>query len=127
MPADSSASLRVKGLREFNKACKQAAVDAADQKELMHELGMIVVRAADPPVVTGALNNSIKAGRGKTKAVVRAGGARVPYAPVIHYGWPGHNIEANPFLNDALTRKTSEIVETLNQGIGTVLRKNRLK
>lgn len=30
-----------------------------------------------------------------------AGRASVPYAGPIHYGWPAHGIEANPFVTDA--------------------------
>ncbi len=127
MAANAEGAVRVEGLRELNRALGKAGADAADQKELMHELGMIVVHAAQPPVLDGTLEATIRAGRGKTKAVVRAGGARAPYAAVQHYGWPAHNIEPKPFLLDALTSKTDEIVDTMDKGVGEILKKNGLK
>lgn len=125
--ANKSGSVRIEGLRELNKAFRQAAVDAQDQKSLMHDIGMIVVNAASPPMLSGALAGTIKAGKGKTKAVVRAGGARAPYAPVIHYGWPGHNIEPQPFLLSALESRQKEVVDRLQEGIGDLLHKANLK
>lgn len=96
-------------------------------KELMHDLGMIVVKAANPPSRSGRLRETLRAGRGKTKAVVRAGGARAPYAGVIHYGWPAHNIGRQPFLLDALNAERGDILQTLEQGLEEILKKNDLK
>jgi hypothetical protein len=31
------------------------------------------------------------------------------YAPVIHNGWPGHNISANPFLTRGLENSRAEV------------------
>ena len=93
----------------------------------MHSLGQIVVRAANVPAESGVLSTTVRAGRGKTKAVVRAGGAKAPYAGVVHYGWPAHNIAPNPFLLNALDSSTTEIVDALSDGIGDVLRKANLK
>lgn len=124
---DTQGAVRVDGLRELNRALNKAQVDAQDQKDLMHELGMIVVRAANVPTLTGALEGSLRAGKGKTKAVVRAGGARVPYAGVQHYGWPKRNIEPRPFLLAALESRTTEIVNTMEKGVGEILAKANLK
>lgn len=123
---NAEGAVRVDGLRELNRALSKAQADAGDQKELMHELGMLVVRGAQPPVLNGVLETTIRAGRGKTKAVVRAGGARAPYAGVQHYGWPAHNIEPQPFLLNSLTSHTAEIVERLDKGMGEILKKNGL-
>jgi hypothetical protein len=116
----------VSGIAKVNSALRKAGYDSTDMKQLMHEIGMIVVRAAQPPVLTGRLQSSIRAGRGKTKAVVRAGGARVPYAPVIHYGWADRNIEPQPYLLQALNRKQSDVFRTLEDGIEDILRKHDL-
>lgn len=56
------------------------------------------------PVLSGRLKANIRAGQAKTKATVSAGGARLPYAGVINYGWPAHGIEPTHFLNDALEK-----------------------
>ena len=73
-----------------------------------------------------ALAGSIRAGRGKTKSVIRAGKARVPYAGVTHYGWPARNIAPHPFLTDALQQEASEIYDQLDRGLMAILAKNGL-
>jgi phage gpG-like protein len=95
-------------------------------KQLMYDIGMLVVRASLPPVLTGRLRDSIRAGRGKTKAVVRAGGARIPYAPIIHYGYPARNIQPRPFLLEALQKERGDVFDKLEDGIDDILRKNNL-
>lgn len=127
MPADISASVKVEGLAKLNRSMKQAGVEAQDQKDLMFKLGNIVASKANAPAKTGALANTVRAGKGKTKAVVRAGGARTPYAGVIHYGWPARGIAPNPFLLNALSQSSTELVEGIDDGIANILRKNGLK
>lgn len=119
--------VRVDGLSKTFRAMSKAGADSQDMKVLMHELGMIVVKATNPPVVSGRLAGTIRAGRGKTKAVVRAGGARAPYGPVIHYGWPARGITPQPFLLNALQRKRGDVLSALDDGIEDLLRKNNLK
>ena len=119
-------SIRTQGLAKTAKALEKAGADSTDMKQLMYDIGMIVVRASQPPVLTGRLAASLRAGRGKTKAVVRAGGARVPYAPVIHYGWSTRNIEPQPFLLEALQNKRGDVFRAIDNGIEDILRKNNL-
>ncbi|MST49496.1 hypothetical protein [Mobiluncus porci] len=88
---------------------------------LMHDIGMIAVNAARPPVKTGRLEASMRAGRGKTKAVVRAGRAKVPYAPMIHYGWPKRGIKARPYLTEAIRAQEPAIIARLEQGIHEIV------
>lgn len=122
----SNSRVVVRGLARTNRALTQAGADSTDMKQLMFDIGMIVVRAAQPPVLTGRTQASIRAGRGKTKAVVRSGGARVPYAGVVHYGWPARNIEPQPYLLNALQEKRGDVFEKLENGIDDILRKNDL-
>lgn len=122
-----TARVRVKGLSKTVRALERAGADSTDMRELMHELGMIVVREADAPVLTGRLASTIRAGRGKTKAVVRAGGARAPYAGVRHYGWPARNITGDPFLTAALQARRSDVLDALDQGLDEILRRADLK
>lgn len=124
--ANGPVRIRVTGLRKTMRDLERAGADATDMKELIHDLGQIVVNAATVPSMTGNLAGTVRAGRGKTKAVVRAGGARAPYAGVIHYGWPAHNIAPQPYLVDALQRERGAVVEALNEGIEDILRKNDL-
>ena len=53
------------------------------------------------PKKTGALAASIKANKSKSRAVIRAGGARVPYAGAINYGWRKRNIGPAHFMQKA--------------------------
>ena len=95
----------------------------------MHSLGLIVVAAARPaaPTLSGALAGTIRAGRGKTKAVIRAGRAGVPYAGVQHYGWPARGISAKPFLSGAVQSTRAQTFAALDEGIGDLLKKQKLK
>ena len=47
------------------------------------------------PMVTGRLRASVQAVESTGRVSVGSG---LVYAPVIHNGWPGHGISANPFL-----------------------------
>lgn len=118
--------MRVEGLSKTLRAMAKAGADAESMQDLMHTLGMIVVSAANPPVTSGALAATLRAGRGKTKAVVRAGGARAPYAGVIHYGWPARNISPRPFLTEALAATRSQVLNALDGGLADLLAKNNL-
>lgn len=124
---DGDQIVRIEGLRKTLAALSKAGADAEQMRDLMHTIGNIVVKAAVPPVLTGRLASTIRAGRGKTKAVVRAGGARAKYAGVIHYGWPARGIPANPFLRRALAATRNDQLQTLNQGIDQLLKDNDLK
>ncbi len=121
--------VNVKGLNRALRALEKAGADSADMKDLMHSIGNTVGNAAKPlaPYKSGRLRNSIRAGRGKTKAVIRAGGARLPYAGVQHYGWPAHGIEGKHYLTEGLARSRNKALSQLNEGIEDILKKNDLK
>lgn len=119
-------SFRVKGLRKTVRALEKAGADATDMRNLMHEIGMVVVRDVNAPVLTGTLDSTIRAGRGKTKAVVRAGGRKAPYAGVQEYGNPYTDLPAQRYLNDALDSNRTEVFDTLDDGIRDILHKNDL-
>lgn len=118
--------IRVTGLSRTIRALSKAGADAGDMKDLMHSVGNMVISRAAPPVRSGTLAGSMRAGRGKTKAVVRAGGAAVPYAGVIHYGWPARRIVAQPFYITALQSSQGKALTMLEQGLAEILRKNDL-
>lgn len=58
---------------------------------------------AAAPKRSGALARSIRgtAGRAKKRSSARIS-SNLIYAKVIHYGWPGHNIEPNPFIKQTI-------------------------
>lgn len=116
-------TLKTEGLAKASRALARAGDYAEDQRDLMHAIGQVVVDEAKTlaPVRSGALRDAIRAGRGKTKAVVRAGFRRVPYAPVIHYGWADHNIEPQPYMLQALANKRAEAFRMYQDGMRALL------
>lgn len=115
-----------KGLAELSKALRGSAEGAADMRELMHEVGNIVVRDIKPPRLSGKLATTARAGRGKTKAVIRVGGPKAPYAPVVHYGNHYRGISRDMFVVQALERKQGEAVRAIDNGVAELLAKHRL-
>lgn len=92
---------RVRGGRELRRSMKEAEIEMSHLKAAHSEAGAYVANEAKTavPVRTGLLQSSIRASGTQTSAVIRAGRKRIPYAGVIHYGWPAHNIEAQPFIS----------------------------
>ena len=123
--AGEGVTMRIQGADRAMRALARAGAETQDMKDLMHSLGSLVVKTAKPltPHRTGRLAGSIRAGRGKTKAVVTAGRKSIPYAGVQHYGWPAHHIKAMMFLVKALEAKNEDIVRTLVKGIGEICTK----
>jgi hypothetical protein len=67
---------------------------------------------ANAPKLTGQLAGSVRAkDLGKGAAQVSS---ELIYAPVINYGWPAHNIAAQPFLTEALA-DSAQLVEAHSQ------------
>lgn len=56
------------------------------------------------PVRSGRLASTLRGSATPRTGTVRAGSKRVPYAGVIHFGWPRRNISPQPFLTDALAQ-----------------------
>lgn len=119
-------TVRVEGLNRVLRKLNQAGTDAQNMRDLMHSLGGIIINRARVPIRTGRLAESLRAGRGKTKAVVRAGRASVPYAGVIHYGGY-NNITPNPYLVGAVQESRGQVFAALEAGIDDLLKKNNLK
>lgn len=125
---DRGVSVKIEGLNRILRKLSAAGADAENMRALMHSLGGMVIDSATPPVRSGALAGSLRAGKGKTKAVVRAGyNARIPYAGRVHYGDPAPGITGQPFLTDALQRSRSAVFTALERGIDDLLRDNDLK
>ena len=108
------AGVEVRGARELRRALKSLP------KAYRKELATIHKKAVKPVVETartiaprrsGALAGSIRALGSQTSGRVAVGKKSVPYAGVIHYGWPAHNIGAQPFLIEALERRQNKVLE----------------
>lgn len=104
-------TVEVRGGRELRSTLRKAGSDLGELKAAHAAAAALVTAAAvgrAPRGPTGRLAGSIRPGATKTAALVRAGGARVPYANAIHWGTgprPGrrgpHNIASNPFITEA--------------------------
>lgn len=113
--------LEVRGARELRASLRRAGRDTTELKAVHAQVGRIVVAAATAPRRTGRLQASVRAGTAASSATVRAGGARVPYAGPIHWGWPARGIAARPFLTDAAQRTEPTWTEVYEREIDRIL------
>ncbi len=120
--------VRVEGLRETVRRLERLGVDVGDLKDAFGAISREVVTEATAlvPVDSGALKGAIRAARTKNKAVVRAGSARVPYAGVINYGWPGRGIAPTSFLTDPANADPEGKVAHLEANLEALIRKHDL-
>lgn len=126
--ADRAGGIKVTGAKELRKAIKRA-----EDHDLADELGKAYRSASSivsnrsriqAPFQSGDLRSSIRPLGGKTSAIVAAGrGKTTDYAGVIHYGWPGHNITAQPFIHQALKSEWDLVYDTFVDAIDAVTKK----
>lgn len=123
-----AATVQVKGLNEALRALSKAGDDFEDLKDANQELGSIIARkaAAIVPKRSGALEQSIKANRAKKKVQIKAGGARVPYAGVIEYGWRARNIAPQPYIRKAAFEDRDLIKTKYEENIKSIINKYNL-
>jgi hypothetical protein len=74
------------------------------------------------PVLSGKLRRTVKGSGTKTRGTVSAGGS-IPYAGVIHFGWPRHNIAPQPFIYDALDHRKDDVVAMYEHRIGELVQR----
>lgn len=125
--------VRVSGLRDLVRNMERAGVDAQDIKDVMEDAGTIVARRASwlAPRRTGAMANNVRVSKAKTKASIKVGSARVPYARYVYFGKynaakGGLYQKANPFLYTAINATRKEVFNKIEIGIEDILKKNDL-
>ncbi len=123
MAAGKSARIQVTGAKELRVALKRMGADVKDLSVIHREAAEDVASAARQraPVLSGALQGSIRAKGTKTRGTVTAGGRGLPYAGPIHFGWPAHSIAPNPFIFDALDARKDEVVQRYERRIGDLV------
>lgn len=111
--AGSGVNIELEGQREFRRALRAMGDDLDDLKAAHLAGARIVMKEALElvPVLTGTLQETIRASGTKTRGVVRAGYKRVPWAGPIHFGWPDRNITPQPFLYDAIDHRRDEVLD----------------
>lgn len=119
-------AIEIKGAKELRRAINKASDKASKDrlKEANKASSEVVAREARVlvPKLTGTLSTTIRAGGGVTKGLVRTGTARVPYAGPIHFGWRKRNIRPQPFLYDALDRRSEEVIETYERLVSDIVK-----
>lgn len=97
------AGVKVEGLSQLVKDLQSLGIEVQDLKEAFSEIsGQAAKLAASfAPKRSGALAASIRGDKSKNRANVKAGGARVPYAGAINYGWPRRSISPAHFMQRA--------------------------
>lgn len=95
--------IKVEGARQLRATMAKAGIDLQDMVNANAEVSALVAGRATTmaPRKSGRLAASVRGNRAKSQAVVRVGGASVPYAGPIHWGWPARNISPHPFAVDA--------------------------
>jgi hypothetical protein len=93
----------VEGLARLASTMRRAGLDLADLKSANASASSIVASWASlkAPRRTGRLGTSVRPTKRANGARVLGGGAAVPYAGVIHWGWPARHIGAQPFISEA--------------------------
>jgi HK97 gp10 family phage protein len=120
-------TIRVEGLKEAVKKLNRLGVEDQDLKAGFKKAGNVVVDESRTlvPVLSGKLLNSIRASNTKNKSIVRAGGARIPYAGVIHWGGY-HDIEATHFLTEALDNKRAQVLTAIEEELDALIKRLNL-
>lgn len=115
------AGMDVKELTAINKEAAAIVTGAAKALAPIGKPGS--KRGRGRPKSGGALAASIRAGATTRAGVVRAGGARVPYANVQHWGWPRRGIRAKHFVSDAAISTEHIWVKNYERKMNAVIKK----
>lgn len=93
----------VTGVSAVVRDLQAIGVQVEDLKDAFSEIAELGARvaAANVDSDTGRLARDVRGNRAKSKAVITAGRASLPYAGVQNYGWPAHNIEPQGFMQKA--------------------------
>jgi HK97 gp10 family phage protein len=109
-------SMKLKGMEKVRSELKQMERGAKNERlrEAMRAGGELVRSDARrrAPVQEGDLRDSIQ-----IRDLQRGVEVYSPliYAPVIEYGWPGHNIEPQPFMRAALYENFDQVQQRIER------------
>lgn len=122
---------KVEGLRELLSALRKIDPELKlEIKEANREAAQLVYKTALPKVPVGhdrkghkagTLRRSVRVLASQRRGQVAAGRASVPYAGVIHFGWPARHIRPQPFLYDALDARRSQVRRIYERRVAKVI------
>ena len=123
--ARKTQSIKIQGGKELRRELRKMGDDMQDLKELNLDVATIVSERAKDivPRRTWNLADTIRPSGTKTAGRVRSGFKRVPYAGVIHFGFPARGIKPQPFLYDALDQRRDEVLDRYFQGVKKIQKK----
>lgn len=123
------AGFRVEGLTQVVRALQQMGVDVDDLKDAFSKIADEAAQVASSfaPRKSGRLAGDIRGNRAKSKAVVIAGRASVPYAGPINYGWPKRGIAPAHFMQRADQAMQPRALQTLEDEINRKIRERGLR
>ena len=115
--------LNARGLSVMARTMRQAGADMQRLKSAYKDMAGVVKDNTGHvvPQRSGRLKRTLRASATQKAGVVRAGRASVPYAGVINYGWPGHNIEPQYYMQQGLEMSESEVISLYAQAIQDAL------
>ena len=99
----AGAQVRVEGAKELRRTLRKAGIDVADLKTANAQAAAYVATASRGAARhrTGRMAASVRGNRAQARAVVTS---RLIYAPVQHFGWPGHHISPDPWVTETAQR-----------------------
>lgn len=118
-------TVTIKGVNEVIRSFKQYAGAADDLKDANAAIGAKVATTAKAtaPFLTGRLAGTVRPNRALKRVQIKAGGASVPYAGVIEYGWPEKKIQAQPYLRRAAWENREYVKEQYSNNLQAIARK----
>lgn len=115
--------LNARGLSTLARTMRQAGADMQRLKGAYKDMAGVVKDNTGHviPVRTGRLKRTLRASATQKAGVVRAGRASVPYAGVINYGWAGHHIEPQYYMQQGLEMSEGEVIGLYAQALQDAL------
>src|SRR5215207_5152 len=119
---------KVEGLAEVVRALLAIGLEVDDLKDAFSAIAAEGARVAAGFVHSrsGRLAGTLRGNRAKSKAVVTAGRAAVPYAGPQNYGWSARNIVGQGFMQRTDAAMTPRSVALLENEINQVIRRKGL-
>ena len=99
--------VKIEGAARLRSTLRRAGADLSDIKAANRAAAAVVLgpASATAPKRVGRLAASVRIGATNKAGIIRAGNGRksggVPYAGVIHWGWPKHGIKPRPWIATA--------------------------
>ena len=121
--------VRVSGLNEVVRSLQAIGLELTDLKDAFGKISAEAAHKASSfaPKKTGRLAGNIRGSKTKNRAIVTAGGARVPYAAAINYGWGAHHITPARFMQRADDAMRDKALDMLDDAINAAIKKKGLK